>query len=118
MNTLSWLIYLSDIANNIQMFLVMTATAMMFVYVIWFLSSHMERDVERPPKILLCGLLLYFVAVFIPSTTGIRAIAASEFAAKWAQTDQAQRILNPGLEYVETWLKNKADEEKAKRRDR
>lgn len=117
MNTLSWLIYLAEVLSSADHFAgVVAGLAGILVILLGiglFVFSDDDDDsanltfVRKSFKtsVIVCSVASLF-AVILPSKQTIILIAASELGQTVIQSEGAQRVIDPSLRYVESWLNN------------
>jgi hypothetical protein len=112
MNSLSWLIYLSDVlpsvastAGSLAVFLGLTLTVLLFFLFMWKITEKTEFPVNMPRKSLISlFVFLVTISIVIPSRNTILLIAASEYGEKVIESEvggQALRILKNKLSEIE-----------------
>lgn len=113
MNTLSWMIYLAEVAGNAQGFLIAatlsTALALTVATVVFAAAGSVgdaeESAWKKPVRLLwiptVCGLL----SVFVPSTKTLYMIAASETGEVIASTPEAKEMLGDLKDVIRKKLK-------------
>jgi hypothetical protein len=111
-NNLSWCLYLSSVMDRlIPMFGTIGGVGLV-VNVIWHILAVIdhERDV-KPPRYRWSMLLVLclMIATLLPSAKALQLIAASEFGERAFASERAQGIVDPGLKYIEKWLKSQLD---------
>lgn len=112
MNSLSWLIYLADIIGNFRVILFVSGLFGVSVLLVWMAGVAIED--ATPPKIKYFSWVLpcFIIASLIPSESTMKLIAASEFGERIVNSERVQGIVDPGLKYVEQWLKDQLKKEK------
>lgn len=107
MNNLSWLLYLSDVADNLCMLFGMLLTCSVVVYFVYaalyVIGTHRFPKVLWPIWIIVC---LSIVSVFIPSKSTVMMIAASQAGEQFAKTPAVNNISKKALDAINTYLDN------------
>jgi len=108
MNNLSWFIYLAGFVGNLTGFLIFV-----LIFGLGALAFYSLIEEHWPKKRYLFGfLVLGFFITLLPSSSTIKLVAASEFAERVIYSERVQGIVDPGLKYVEKWLKDQLKEKK------
>lgn len=120
MNTLSWFLYLAELVNSIGNVAVFVAMIGIGGFgTLWLLHglSIGDSDEISPPSKwwLVIGAISVAVAVVLPNAKTLQMIAASELGGRVVQSQQMQGIVDPGLQYVEQWLRQQIDPKPAKK---
>lgn len=122
MNNLSWFIYGVEVTDNVKLFLNITGGLVFFfglvglaVHVMWTRSYETSpEDTFKPFKplgwIWALGLAAILLNMVVPSGQTLKYIAASEFGERVLTSERVQGIVDPGLQYVEKWLKDAVKE--------
>jgi len=112
MNSLSWLIYLSDLlpsvantAGGFAIFLGVTLVGILFFKIMWEITEKTESPIKAHWKSLI-SLFVFLVTISIitPSRNTILLIAASEYGEKVIESEvggQVLRILKNKLSEIE-----------------
>jgi len=110
MNTLSWMIYISEFVGNLQS----TLTVITFIsFILAFLVTlhySMESDDNRKTcikfiKILYTTIIVCaFLLLFIPSKQTFMMIVASEYGEKVIENKKVQDIANPAMDLLKAWI--------------
>jgi hypothetical protein len=118
------MIYFADISVSISFLLVLLGLgSLVFSFLLLPAPFEPKKDEDETTKSLKravklffsVGLFLFIIAALLPSKQAILLIAASQIGEKALQHQNVERIVNPGLTYVEEWLKvetNKLRQEK------
>ena len=118
MNTLSWLIYLAEVLSSADNFA--GAVAAITVTLAIFSGAALmmfrgENGIDMPfigkifkTTIVICTITS-LIAIILPSKQTIILIAASELGQAAIQSEGAQRVIDPSLRYVESWLNNEIE---------
>jgi hypothetical protein len=112
MNSLSWLIYLSDVLPNVAataggfaIFLGFTFAGLLVFYIVWENLEETEFPLNVPWKSLISFFVfLVTISTVTPSRNTILLIAASEYGEKVIKSEvggQALRILKNKLSEIE-----------------
>lgn len=117
MNNLSWFLYLSDIAGNIQGLCVAIILVIGIITALCFAAYSME---ENAAAALPLGLKLLFrvivpavvIAVLIPQKNTMYAIAASELGDRLAHSPQGQELTSDAMKALQQWIKKQIEPEK------
>jgi len=105
MNSLSWLLYLADVAGNFQNAMIGTCVAsfMSLMGITMVMDSYNEE--EKRNKLLKKAVCVFFIAgamgTFMPSSKTVYAIAASEYGEdvlKMPEASKARQALNAWLD--------------------
>lgn len=102
MNNLSWLLYLSGIAENIQMTLAVMGGFLFTGSTIYICEAQCsglgEKETKarfkRTRKWFYLVPVLWLIAALVPNSTSIRLIAASEIGQTVVESSEGQEILN------------------------
>lgn len=96
MNGISWLIYLSDIAGNIQAVTGIAGLVLFMILVIMtFVTSAIQDAVSFPPhagRWTLVASLFVCVSVFMPSQRTVTLIAASELGERLSKNPDVAQL--------------------------
>jgi hypothetical protein len=127
MNSLSWLIYIVEIGNNLSVVCILIAvSSLILTALIWFAGLMVEADLRKPfpqrckqilkwsiPICMISGML----AVFMPSRETVLLIAASEIGERALHTDSIQAmgnklnsVVDPSVELLNTWIRKQTQE--------
>lgn len=118
MNSLSWLIYLASLIPAVKFLCVLVGVALLVWCVIrnaavaFHNSDNYSKKSYPPFKQWWYALPLFLVAALIPGEVTTRLIIASEFGERIVNSERVQGIVDPGLKYVEQWLKDQLKKEK------
>lgn len=124
MNSLSWFIYLADVAASMQGLLtgitIISSILYPAAWVIYGLVSEMESDRQREAyavsrrKVTRLAVTAFLIAaplnVILPSKNTMYAIAASEIGERVSKTE----IANDAVKAVHAWIKKQITEDKPK----
>ena len=101
MNNLSWLIYISGIASNVQGLLILVGVALLCITPFICIGADMECDEEKKKikfksalKPLKVSVVFFALSAIVPSSTAIKLIAASEVGGTAVMSKDGQEILN------------------------
>jgi formate hydrogenlyase subunit 3/multisubunit Na+/H+ antiporter MnhD subunit len=125
MNTLSWLIYLADICDNLNKFFAIIGVLQLLgglilfgVYANYMADKEFWRGrrgesqeiKQKYNKIVyaipLVGLIMIFFSTLIPDKNTVMYIAASEYGQSIIMNKQVQDLTNPAFELLKEWIKN------------
>jgi hypothetical protein len=123
MNTLSWFVYLMDVISNVGVFFAIVAGVFgipvivgAFLFVVS--AGEITDDVPKFWRLMRLGIVSSLVAILIscaiPEKKTMYAIAASEFGERVVNSERVQGIVDPGLKFVETWLKDQLKDKEKK----
>lgn len=117
MNQLSLFIYLSDILGNFQVAFSLVGWFTLIVLCIWTCGRIFDedmRDATKPVRGYLWAVtfLTILSSLAMPTKSTMQLIAASEFGERVINSERVQGIVDPGLKYVEKWLKDQLTEKK------
>lgn len=118
MNSLSWLIYLAEAlssADNLfgAISVIACVMAIFSGAAMFFFQGDGDIDISLIKKTfkitaVVCAVSS-LIAVVLPSKQTIILIAASELGQAAIQSEGAQRVIDPSLRYVESWLNNEIE---------
>lgn len=102
MNSLSWMIYAADVAQDLQTALVLLAILGISAYGWVKVVSAIEDDigVRAPVSMLIASVLMLLLSVAIPSRNAIYMIAASELAARSETLAKAGGLVDPAIDLL------------------
>lgn len=123
MNSLSYLIYLANVVNNIQQILFPVVFLLFIISVLTtflgiFLHSIFAKNLWEEKRIMCVKAAKRFwfilafcfvVLIFTPSSKTIYAIAASEIGEKVLMSEQIQGMSNDALRAVRIWINNQIE---------
>lgn len=133
MNTLSWLIYWAGVVGSMNGFFVFISVVAAFVSIIAIILTVIgttcsvdtsSEDTSSEDKAWVAALPMFkryrnvglsvftlssFLALAIPDKQTIVMIGASEFAQRAVQSEAVQRLTDPSVAYIETWLRNEIE---------
>jgi hypothetical protein len=117
MNQLSWFIYLSDILGNFQIGLNVVGWGFICALLLWSFVRIIDEDARDAPMRprwygWVIGVACASIAMALPGKDTMRLMAASEFGERVINSERVQGIVDPGLKYVEKWLKDQLAEKK------
>lgn len=117
MNTLSWLIYLAGVSQSLKILAGICIIGGIALNIIIAIRNSIaasddyiyDRKIKTTPwnhsfKVILIPLIFLTISCFIPDTKTVTLIAASEIGNKVVMSDKTQQIVDPGLDYIKTWL--------------
>ena len=131
MNSVSWFLYLSDVAGSLKTVTTTLLIALPIVgafvlifspLIVMFLEDGPEWVADKiksilPPLLKTAGVVWIFVcgfSVFIPSKNTMYAIAASEVGEKVIKTEAVQGIASDAQKALHQWLKRQIEPEAKK----
>jgi hypothetical protein len=122
MDSLSWLIYIAGVSENL-LGLGIFCTAMVFLLNVviairnQIVSSddYIYRRQTSPlwnyhPKLAIIPLIMLIIVCIIPNTKTVTLIAASQLGEAAITNNKTQQIIDPGLDYIKVWLTKKTEE--------
>jgi hypothetical protein len=106
MNSLSWLIYLSEVTGSISgVFAGLSAFG--FVVVIFGFILHMVIKEQIWPDgkyWVLIPIAAMFISAVIPSKKTVMMIAASEYGEKIIKSKAVEELADPAMDLLKTWI--------------
>lgn len=115
MNSLSWLIYLAEVVDTfgkmlgtalfVSIFALMAASAGIVIGHVEeesAISSFGKRLAKWTLGVLLIGSIFF---VITPSRQTVLLIAASEIGERVMTHERAQRVIDPSVELLQTWIR-------------
>lgn len=128
MNSLSWLIYLANVAGTLSGFLVFICVVFGLVTIVCFIAGlvHLEESPNRYPlegedletyrkcrKTLFKASGFFFVLLFlfgvtaavIPDRQTVLLIAASEIGEQVVTHQRVQGVIDPSIDLLQTWIR-------------
>ena len=119
MNTLSWLIYLSEICGSLNnIFAGIAFVGFTLIGVIWFGNVVIaDKSVSWPAGkyFPIIPMLAMFMAAVIPSKNTLMLIAASQYGEKVLESKAVKELTDPALDLVKNWIENENERIKASR---
>lgn len=109
MNSLSWLIYLSQLVENISAVCIAILIFGGTISGLTTLFSHLEHGRPYPwaKKTFIWILSTAIpILVIIPSQKTVIMIAASQYGEMFVKSPQVSQIVDPSLEYLKTFLES------------
>jgi hypothetical protein len=104
MNSLSWLLYVADLADKIiPIFFILGFVILIGWFGTWIIRSVESYDdgSHRPPLwILVPAFILILVACFVPTRTTVMLIAASEIGEEVAMNPEVQGVGRDALDLI------------------
>lgn len=97
MTNLSWFLYLSDVAGNIQPAFAMTGVIGSIIYAAWRFATFDEGPGGVPsphPMMAVASAILIVIACLMPSKQTIHLIAATEAGYAVATSKEGQEVLD------------------------
>lgn len=97
MNSISWLIYLSNVVSNIGPVIVVFGVSMLVASVVTVFAETHKNDLFRLSygvKYFVVAFTAFCIAAFVPSQKTVLMIAASEAASAAVQSEIGQNSLN------------------------
>lgn len=124
MNSLSLLIYLAGVVNNLGAFMtllsVLSLVSIFIITFLWLISVG-DIDKELSKRIInfikipiVVGLITASFSTFIPSRQTVLLIAASEMGEKVLNNEKVGQVIDPSIDLITTWMKNETAEIKKK----
>ena len=117
MNSLSWFIYLTGIADNVVLCCAIILFIGVFIGIIGAIFMAIEWDdalSDWPKKSL---IKYYFITMavtmvvgsVVPSRKTLLLIAASEIGQTAVNSKTAQDVIDPGMDLLKTWIKRETE---------
>ena len=107
MNSLSWMIYLADVLDNLKFFTGLIAVGLGIAGAIWLACSldYDDSDGVKFAGKLLSGMVaMAFLSCIIPGEKTMMRITASEMAERVITNPQVQNVVDPSITYLRLWL--------------
>lgn len=117
MNSLSWLIYLSEICGSLSnVFTGIAVVGFVLIGIIWFGHAVIaERSWPAGKYLLIIPMLAMFMAAVIPSKNTVMLIAASQYGEKVLESKAVKELTDPALDLVKNWIETENERIKASR---
>lgn len=122
MNSLSWLIYLAQVVNNLGVMFGTMGVLVLAGCVIYFIVCSIDASdaVGRTVGVLpstrypVIGVSLLFLSNLLPSQNTLYAIAASEVGEKIVTSEAARGIADDATKALHQWIKRQIEHETKK----
>lgn len=99
MNSLSWLLYLADMASSLNTISVVVIGICLCIAFIWFFATEGEQA-KTAGKFMIAALIAAVIAALLPSKETVYAIAASEMGEELLKTPTSAKATKA----LDAWL--------------
>lgn len=101
MNSLSWLLYLADVASGLKAVLIVVMVISLTIVFFWFFTTEeSQKNSKTAAKFMIGALVAAVIAAFLPSRETVYAIAASEMGEELLKTPTAAKATKA----LDAWL--------------
>jgi hypothetical protein len=111
---LSWLIYLADVSRGINtlfaMLCMLSCIGVIMSFVIIKAENETDGNFRQTKQLILSALVFAVLASIVPSRETVLMIAASEIGERTITSQTAQGMVDPGLDLLKVWIKQKTEE--------
>jgi hypothetical protein len=118
MNTLSWLIYIIDIIQNLRNIgsvALFVLAISIFILVICSIAFYIDKDPEVVKilgylrKLIYITIALAAIGLFIPSRQTVILIASSEIGERVLKSTTVQSIIEPSIDLLNAWIRKELE---------
>ncbi len=119
MNSLSWLVYGMQVFTNLGVLLAIVGGFVCVWLLFWGFCALCNDDqkaplsithfVKRFKQLIWVPVVCFTMLIFMPNERTMYLIAASEVGDRIVNSQKVQSIVDPGSEYLKTWLKKETE---------